>query len=565
MRKFYPFLFAVIFLYHLTHAEDAVESYQNLLASDQYANPAQEKYFTGINAVKSDLVHPAYRSKILGKTMNNRPSLSEVYVTGHFKIHYTTTGSDAVDPTITNSNNVPDFVWETGIAAERSYRLLIDMLKFDPPPEDNHDGPEIDIYIRELQGGNYALTYQEDEVTGTSRQHDYTGYTEIDNNFQEPTYATHGLDAMRVTVAHEFFHIVQMGYNWWENNGLIGVDDEMGDAYFLEWCSTWFEERAYPEVNDYYQYLNVFFYDPTLPIWSNSYWYSLGPFVRFLVERFSDDDKFLSKVWGAIKEDYAFQALQQIVKDKGGDLSQLWNEFLSLCYYTAERYDPAYALSTDAANFPPLNFPWQNVQVLSEEANFTLDVQPFATQLFCITFDKNQYIGIQPVTSSVSGLIGSYLIDRFKFMNIWQIFSTSEEKFIGEVRSKDTVLIFLTNSSITTTANMGLTVVEITDIEAVPNKLLSIYPNPYLPYDGSPLVFKVQIGKISDDLDIRLFDLVGREIFRKKVDDAVLWKGVNEVQIVPEELRSGYFAAGIYIARVQIGRKTMTKKIVIIK
>ena len=88
-----------------------------------------------------------------------------------------------------------------------------------------------------------------------------SSYLEIDNNFTDPGYKqTRGLDALRVTIAHEFHHAIQFGYyakfdgSWWQES-----------------TSTWMEEVAYPHIDDYLQYLTYFLGEPQRALNSGVY------------------------------------------------------------------------------------------------------------------------------------------------------------------------------------------------------------------------------------------------------------------------------------------------------
>ena len=179
--------------------------------------------------IKHDLVLPGL-PKESPQVLYQRPVLPQVYnaAEGHFQFHYTNTGTDAVAQVYTNPDGVPDFIYEAGRCAERVYRLLIDTLGFQPPPSDGIDGDATDIYVKNWGGSAYAYTYPENEVTATPRLYDYTAYTVIDNDYYE--YFTAGLNGLRVTLAHEYFHVVQLGYNWWQSNNLPGATN--GDTYF---------------------------------------------------------------------------------------------------------------------------------------------------------------------------------------------------------------------------------------------------------------------------------------------------------------------------------------------
>lgn len=172
--------------------------------------------------------------------LQQRPVLRESILSseGHFKIHYNTVGIDAVDPTDADGNGTPDYVDEAARAFEDAWDLQIDQMGYLPPPSDG-DGA-YDIYIKNLaRQGAYGYTYPiayPETITPS--------YMEIDNNFTDAIYRTRGLDGLRVTAAHEFFHAVQFAYY-----------ADYGAAWWQELTATWMEDVAYPAVDDFYQYM----------------------------------------------------------------------------------------------------------------------------------------------------------------------------------------------------------------------------------------------------------------------------------------------------------------------
>jgi len=91
---------------------------------------------------------------------------------------------------------------EAAIAADSAYSILVDELGFQPPMPDNGiDGDELDIYIKNWNGTYYGMTYFGNTAPSPT-------YLVVDNNYTEPGYATSGLEALRVTIAHEFFHML---------------------------------------------------------------------------------------------------------------------------------------------------------------------------------------------------------------------------------------------------------------------------------------------------------------------------------------------------------------------
>jgi hypothetical protein len=153
---------------------------------------------------------------------------------GGFLVHYDRDGSHGVDPTDANQNGHPDYVDAVADVFDDVWRYEVTQLGYQPPPSDG-DGI-YDIYIRDLSPtAQYGATYPQ-TLSPTS-----PSYIEIDNDFTDPVYVTPGLDGMRFTAAHEFFHAVQFGYylsleaTWW-----------------YELTATWMQDEVFTDVNDHY-------------------------------------------------------------------------------------------------------------------------------------------------------------------------------------------------------------------------------------------------------------------------------------------------------------------------
>ncbi|HRS91722.1 MAG TPA: T9SS type A sorting domain-containing protein [Candidatus Marinimicrobia bacterium] len=541
--------------------------FKNGQAKDRYfSDTNDENYWRAINYVKHDLVHPQNLSKQESQMQDARPTLPDSYRSSdsHFLIHYTLSGDDAVDPTSTNPDDVPDFVYETARAAERSYSLLIDTLGFQSPPVDDIFSPETDIYIINLDGAAYAYTYDENPVQTTGRPYDYTAYTVIDNDFVE--YLTTGLNGLRVTVAHEFFHVVQLGYNWWEGNGLAnsGGGRTSADDYFLEWCSTWFEERAYPEVNDYLFYVGAFFNSPLKSLWNYDYAYALGAFLRFMLDRYGEN--LLVKVWEEIKTNYAFESLQAVLADDyNADLADLWNEFYLRCYFTGERYDPDWALSSDAMQFPLLQIPATNKVVFTESAVFTPSIEPFACVPYQVVFDQNWLCGINVNSSTPENFLGRYLFIKNQTGKIAETLSLNQNLLVGNAANNDSLLIFMTNSSKTTTPNLTVTISKVGDEFRIASTIKNVYPNPYSPGKSENLIVDLQVGQIVNSIKTNWFDLTGRNVFQKNFDNGLIEIGNYSLSFSSDELRQAQLASGVYIMQIAIGSKNLTRKILLLK
>lgn len=536
----------------------ADDSHSAIMAYLQSINPAESTKSSGTQPIKSLLIHPSQREKLLGKAQFSRPNLDneQLYYSPekHFLFHYTETGYHAVDPLSTNADGVPDYIFEAALAAEYAYRILKDTLGFDPPPPDDPAAKETDIYVMNLGGSAYAYTYNENEVDSTSRPADWTAYTTIDNDYSEMGYHTRGLDGMRVTIAHEYFHVVQLGYNWHWENDLPGSD---GDTYFLEWSSTWFEERAYPEVNDYVQYVNGFFLNPTRSIWHSSYAYALGPFLAYLTDIY-DDERFIQKVWEKIKEQYALAALMNLIGEFGGDLPTQYNGFMAACYYTGDRYNEQYAVSPDARFFPELaliSHSFEDPLLIEGSLN------PLATMPYAISFQTNQYINLEIQSPESGEFRGSYLIDQPSNSNFFRKFAGQTDIFIGETRVGDQFALFVTNTS--TEQNRDL-LLSLQTTETFPTKILELWANPYSSQRQESLKFHLQLGKFVDRLQFRVYNLLGQQIYNRVIDGENLSPGILRFEITSAELAIRNISSGVYFLSVSADKIELVRKFTII-
>ena len=186
-----------------------------------------------------------------------RPALDHSVLSpdGHFRIHYTLSGGDAVSAVDADGNGIPDFVDEAARAFDAAWDVQINQMGYNPPPPDA-DGV-YDVYIKNLGlQGAYGFTYPIAWPANVT-----PSYIEIDNNYTDVIYQTRGLDGLRVTAAHEFHHAIQFGYY-----------ANFGAAWWQEMTAVWMEDVAYPHINDYYQYLtcstglNCFFDTPELSL-----------------------------------------------------------------------------------------------------------------------------------------------------------------------------------------------------------------------------------------------------------------------------------------------------------
>ena len=278
-----------------------------------------------------------------------RPSLSHQVLSpsGRFRIHYDVEGEHAVDPADADGNAIPDYVDVTAAVIDSMWRLEIEVLGYDPPPTDGvkGGGDEHDIYIEQILGGYYGWTQPEESGP---RGH---SYLRIDNNFTEPIFGrpsscegargARELTALRVTLAHEFFHMIQFGYYqgsegfWWQESS-----------------ATWMEEVAYPEADDYLQYLCDFVRSPERSLESQfpgRRIYGSAIFSHFLDQRYGR--QVVREIWEEHRgrENASLDNFHRVLQRFGdrepgesglGDfgLGEAVNEFATWNYFTGQRH-----------------------------------------------------------------------------------------------------------------------------------------------------------------------------------------------------------------------------------
>lgn len=276
----------------------------------------------GQRPTKCGLSDPARRDRITTFKAALAPARQVIFISpgGYFAVHYDTTGVHSPDLATTQPDSTPDWVAAVAEALELSRSLLL-TLGFDPAPDDG-DGV-YDAYLTDYGGRIYGETTTIPDIDGGG----LTSYLEMDNDFAEDEeYFTHHLDAARVTAAHEYFHAVQFGYAW-----------RPGDVYFYELSSTWFEEVAFPEVNDwtFWYFLD---YDDAATLGNNptralnrTNGYSAAIFGHYLTKTY--DPAIVLRTWERFKSTGALAALGAEVASFGSSLTVVWTDFVARLFF----------------------------------------------------------------------------------------------------------------------------------------------------------------------------------------------------------------------------------------
>lgn len=149
------------------------------------------------------------------------------------------------------ANGIPDFVDRVGEAAEASHAVQHGELGWRSPVPDGPLGGSslTDIYLVDLEGEFFGYAASDPGQSGRSR----SGYLVIDNDYAAG-YQGVPLDLMRVTIAHEYNHILHFAY------------DTFQDSWLFEATATWVEDRVFPAIDDYLNFVPAFATRPHKPL-----------------------------------------------------------------------------------------------------------------------------------------------------------------------------------------------------------------------------------------------------------------------------------------------------------
>jgi len=187
---------------------------------------------------------------------------------GRFRVHYTTTGIDAVPSADANLNGIPDYPEIALESLNYAWRIQVDEMGYRSPPLDDGAGGSsaIDVYLHDLSkagasgGGIYGRTRTDKQISSGTTTSRFTCFMEIDNDFSEDDvnqigtkpFATFGTDALKATCAHEFAHVIQIG------SYSFGLEELM----IYEMSATWMELRVYPDIRDWAVYMGALLQRP---------------------------------------------------------------------------------------------------------------------------------------------------------------------------------------------------------------------------------------------------------------------------------------------------------------
>ncbi len=468
---------------------------------------------------------------------------SVVSASGRFRVHFDTTGQHT-PALIANGVRVPgtarQYATEVARFFDESYQVEIVERGFLAPPYAAGRN-EYDVYIKEYARGDYGQTFQIDRVSNSALMPCYTTYIQLDNDFLG--YPTAGLDGARVTAAHEFHHMVQMGnYGVWPN-----------DLFMYEMTSTYFEDVVYDTINDYLFYLPPLFQQPerAMSAWPG---YQLSIWLKMLEQRYAPE--IVRTFWNEIRAKSPLEAMESVLRSPAyqTDMAGEYCRFMRWNWFTADRASraPAGERYPEAGTYPRMRASI-DVQLVGDAAALSGSVFPLAAQYGMVRRGADTVVFAVANTDIRAAINKAMTTVGFSF----DVRSAAYGSYtpLGNGWSYQ-----FSAGNANTLCHHVFAAVPVSDVARVP------FPNPYdpardgvvrIPISASAPQIRaaLSIHSMSMDaqysvsnLDIRSDEALGRY---------VTWDGTGA--------DGSYVASGIYIYAIDLGGEVTSGKIAVVR
>jgi hypothetical protein len=263
------------------------------------------------------------------------------YCGPNFCVHWVAEGLDAPSLADSDGNGVPDYVQTVLRVAEHVHQVENDELGWREPKSDGRRGGGVgktDIYLSQIGGQlfGYAAPDRGQGSKGHPIPRRLYGYLVLDNNYSAAEFpGTKPINDLEVTLAHEYNHILQFGY------------DAYQDAWFAESTAVWMEDQVYNDLNDYLRYERrwVKLYDT--PLTANSIKeYGSAVWNEWLARRYGR--ALIRQAWaGAIHTrpgGFSVAAYERVLRAHGSTFSRDFSRFAAAVaeWHTDEGFRESY-------------------------------------------------------------------------------------------------------------------------------------------------------------------------------------------------------------------------------
>lgn len=499
------------------------------------------------------------------KANSFRPNLPDdiISASGRFKVHYATSGYHAVSATDSDRNGLPDYAEEAARVLDYSYKLIVDSLGYkEHLGDDGVDGAEYDVYLVNL--GSLYYGSAELEFQKSTNPETWSAYSLVHANFSE-AFPTRGVDALRVTCAHEYFHAIQLAYSY--------RDD---DRFFYEISSTWMEDYAYSYVNDYINYLNNFFAKPNTQFdkYDGIHEYGACLWNHLLCKKFGPDViRWTWKRMAEKPERGALGALNDALIKAGSSFNIEFTSFSLWNYFTGSRADTI-NYYPEGQLYPEISFKGQysfrtDISLADSSKKFapvyyyftdSENSRNFALILTNLEYHNYNWNALSKYQLSI---VDIPINDSYQKLDT-RLFVQFKAPVIELWRGQAPIIYSDGNVKI---AAFGTQIVPPSEKQGT---ILYLFPNPF--FIGRDHDFKVyfRVEKRSW-VEAMILTAHGRMVKAMRINDSITIPGYLEKGIYPQlewdgtNNRGEYVANGVYIFCLKIGDSVVLKKFSVIR
>jgi hypothetical protein len=410
---------------------------------------------------------------------------------GNFILHFDRSGGDAVPLADLEQNGIPDYIDSAAVILDYVWYMEVDILQFQAPL--NGEGNMLETYHVYFQNlsSELGITHSQQEIPGPEGYYRYTSYMILDNDYQNSNFPTKGLDALRVTAAHEFNHAIQLSTRvWWQ-------DGVPRDIFLMEMTSSWLEDVLYDEINDYLNDLPYFFSTYSNTSFTNAdylYPYGNSLFMHMLENQFGDEIGV--DIWERIKQKPAIEALSEVLNEENTSLVDQLHQYAIWLYYTGERAEPEIYFP-EGHLYPQLSVKQEDVYQHQVEFSQQLSTNPYATRVMQI---KDLPPGEYQTVAKSTKFPG--FLTQIVSPSILNTISFNENGFIQKMNT-DPLDVLLTNSS----GHQSEQVYLVGSGLNIPSTVLA-YPNPVIVSEQEEMAFT----NIPEAGNIHIFNSNGEKI-----------------------------------------------------
>jgi hypothetical protein len=496
------------------------------------------KSATGLfNAVRTHLSLFNKEQREVIQSILDRPAsdTSIVSPNGFFRIHYDVSGSD------TPTYNINNFA----IACDSVYNFEINNIGYPAPPSDNGEGGDdkFDVYIEDIGNSVYSYTIPETLLGPDST---YTSYIVINNNFAG--FYTTGLNAAKVSIAHEFTHAIHIGD--YVNRYFSG------DEFFYELSATAMEHFIFPSIKDYLQYLPAYFDNTQNCFAVNGTLQEFGLAIWDIYLKDNFGYGILKKEWELMPQMRAMDAINEAIQQYGSSLGEELNKFAVWMYFTNYRTIPGEYFE-DASYYPKV----RPVSTLNFNSNLSVQLEtgPVSSSFVTIINTSNSDTLVNIITNSDVNDAINNINSVYPFNFSWYDSPTSgaleiTNNYYYEFSADNTILWtnaeILNNSLIESGKSLG-------------EQITYAFPSPFN-YAKNDYIYIPVTSSNNLNVQFNVYTIAMEAVF-SSIETIESYNGQTVVKWNGRNSNNDELATGVYIYTLKAGsQKTIVGKLAII-